>query len=455
MREDGTHRDGKSLSLRLRLIGLIALVFALSLVVGGTIACLNASRSVAAEMDSALAVAEQTLAAGLLGLAHSPEPRRELERLVGAFQGNRHLRVALAGDAAIGPPTDTSAMGDVPAWFVRLIGVAPREQRIPVRLAGYDGEIVIDTVPHNEILEIWTEFADSLLVLGLFSGPSMLLVYVFIGRALRPLSRLAGALGSVGRGDYRIRIAGRVPPELAPLRDSFNGMAGQLAAMAAENRRLNEQLLGLQEQERGELARDLHDEVSPFLFAINVDVASIARHWEAGRLAPIAGHVQSIAEAVRHLQREVKGLLGRLRPAGLAEFGLADAIANLVEFWRRRHPEIAFDLAIAPEAAGLSELLEVTIYRIVQEALSNAMRHGRPRAVRIAIVADRQELVVTVSDDGGGMGPTASLGYGLTGMGERVRALGGSLTVASHDGGLAVTARLPTPAPRAAASVLA
>lgn len=452
MRGVGSGPSGHTLSLRLRLIGLVALIFALSLALGGTIACLNASRSVEREMSSAIAVAQQTIEAAVAGLGRSREPEHELEQLVASFRGNRHLRVTLAGqESAVAlPATDAPPLARVPDWFVRLMGVPPSRVRLPIRFGGRDyGAITVETVPHNEILEVWNEFGDSLLILALFSAPTMLLIYVFVGHALRPLDRMARGLASIGRGDYGVRLDGPLPPELSRLRDSFNRMAAQLAGMSVENRRLNEQLLNLQEQERSELARDLHDEVGPFLFAINIDAANIRRHAEAGRLASIASHAAAIGEAIGHLQRQVKSMLGRLRPIGLAEFGLIEAIANLIEFWRRRYPEIAFHLEIAPEAEGCSELLETTIYRIVQECLSNAVRHGQPAAIDIAVAHERRggpvgELRVTVSDDGSGMRSGSGLGYGLIGMGERVKAMGGSLSVASDPGaGLSVTARLP------------
>jgi two-component system sensor histidine kinase UhpB len=440
---DKSERRANSLSLRLRLIGLVAVVFVLSLALGGSVACLNASRSVQAEMRSALAAARQTIETAVAALGRSDVPRRDLEQLIASFGENRHLRVSLDGDIRV---AEAPPLADLPGWFVRLIGVPPTALRLPVLVAGQNyGTITIETAPLSEILEVWNEFSDSLLILGLFSLPTMLLIYFFIGHALRPLDRLAAALGSIGRGDYGVRLAGRLPPELSRLRDSFNRTAGQLAGMAAENRRLNEQLLTLQEQERSDLARDLHDEVGPFLFAINIDAANVQRHAKDGHLAPIAGLAAGIAQAVGHLQKQVKSMLGRLRPIGLAEFGLIEAIDNLIEFWRRRHPEIAYRCDIAPEAVGLGELIDTTVYRIVQESLSNALRHSRPSAISIAVtIEDHDALVVTVADDGQGMSAEPGIGYGLLGMSERVKALGGSLAVSSRVGaGLVVTASLP------------
>jgi two-component system, NarL family, sensor histidine kinase UhpB len=453
-------RDGSlwstPISLRLRLIALVVLVFAASLLLGGTVACLNASRSVETEMRSALAVGQQIVALGLAGLDRSDDPARDLGRLVASFRGNRHLRVTLSGAERVVavPAADAAPLGTAPRWFERLIGVAPARVLIPVAVAGRAyGEITVETVPHNEVLEIWNEFGDSLLLLALFSAPTVLLIYFFVGRTLRPLDRLAAGLARIGGGDYAVRFEERLPLELSRLSDSFNRMARQLLAMAAVNRTLNQQLLSLQEQERAELARDLHDEVGPFLFAMNIDAANIRRQAESSGLAAVAAPAAAIAEAVGHLQQQVKSMLGRLRPIGLAEFGLGDAIARLIEFWRRRHPEIAFRLSVAPEAEGRGELLDTTLYRVVQECLSNAMRHGKPAAVAISIDCEAGALVARVGDDGCGMSADAGTGYGLIGMAERVKALGGSLDVASGPGaGMTVTARLPLPEAAGAAA---
>jgi two-component system, NarL family, sensor histidine kinase UhpB len=454
LRSVGRKPGRRALSLRLRLIGLVALVFAASLALGGTLACFNARRSVEAEMRSALAVGRQTVALAVAGLDRSDDPTGDLERLVASFRDNRHLRASLSNrqSTEVVPRREAASLSAAPRWFERLIGVRPSRLQVPVAVGGRDyGEIVLETVPHNEILEIWNEFGDSLLLLALFSVPTMLLIYVFIGRALRPLDRLAQGFARIGGGDYAVRVEESLPPELSRLRDSFNLMATRLAGMAAENRGLAEQLLNLQEQERVELARDLHDEIGPFLFAINIDAAAVARQAESGRLPAIAGPAAAIGEAVAHLQQQVKSMLGRLRPIGLAEFGLGAAIANLIEFWRRRHPEIDFRLEIAPEAEGKGELIDTTIYRMVQECLANALRHGKPSTVAILLSHACGEqgdgLVLTVRDDGSGMSARPRAGYGLLGMGERVKALGGSFEVASDPGaGLAVTARLPLPA---------
>jgi two-component system sensor histidine kinase UhpB len=404
-------------------------------------------------MHSALLVGRQTMDITLRRLQNPGNPARDLDDIIASFRGNRHLRVVLVGDAAAAalPVSDQSPFGSVPPWFGRLIGVESVAERVPIAIAGRPyGTVVIETDPHNEILEVWNQLSESLVTLVLFCGFTIVLIYLFTGRALKPLDRLAAALEQVGHGDYRTRVDDHLAPELSRLRDSFNRMAARLAEVASDNRRLNEQLLTLQEQERSDIARDLHDEVSPFLFAINIDAANASRLLAEGRADEVPSHIKSIVGGVRHMQRQVRSMLGRLLPIGLGEFDLADAIGNVVEFWRRRHPEIDYKVSIAGDCEHLDALAETTIYRIVQESLSNAVRHGKPTAIAVAVGRarnhdqSRDEVTIDITDDGQGMQEATRLGYGLLGMNERVRALDGRLTLSNRpSGGFAVAAVLP------------
>src|SRR5262249_6089554 len=144
------------------------------------------------------------------------------------------------------PAVERSPMGTAPAWFIRLVGVAPITEQLPILVTGRDyGTISIESDPHNEVLEVWNEFTDSLVAPVIFCGLTILLIHIFIGRALRPLDRLADAMEAVGDGRYRTRISGRLAPELFRLRDSFNRMALRLSESDRENQRLNAQLLSL------------------------------------------------------------------------------------------------------------------------------------------------------------------------------------------------------------------
>jgi two-component system sensor histidine kinase UhpB len=445
--------------LRFRLIAAVAAALLASVALGGAAMLLNASREVRAEMRAALLVGHQTVVAVVRDLPSSGDPRRDLDDLIASFKGARHLQVWIGAAPLAGasePLHESPPAAKVPVWFAGLIGVVPEMAQVPVAIAGRPfGTIVIETDPRNEIGEVWHELKAAFVVLALFCGQLIPLIYLFIGGALRPLGRLTAAMEQVGRGDYAVvRVGTRLAPELARLRDSFNRMAARLAAADADNRRLNQHLLTLQDEERSEIAHDLHDEVGPLLFAINVDIANASRLLKQGRIAEVPGQLQSIGDGVQHLQRQVRGMLGRLRPIGLAEFGLAEALCGLVEFWRRRHPEIDYRVGISPRGASLGKFADAMVYRIVQECLSNAVRHGEPRLIAISVDragrrdGDVDDVTVEVADDGKGMQGVPRMGYGLIGMEERVRATGGRLTFSNRPaGGFAVSAAFPCAEP--------
>jgi two-component system, NarL family, sensor histidine kinase UhpB len=306
------------------------------------------------------------------------------------------------------------------------------------------GAETVDLVPvySNDLAAVWAEFQDLALVLAIASVGGAVLVFVVVGRALRPLRTVGEALPRIGGGDYAVRAPEQGPPELAALSRGVNEMAARLGAMRDRTRALEEQILTLQDEERADIARDLHDEMGPHLFAANVDAAMTASLISAGRPDAALEQVRSITAAIAHMQRLVRDILGRLRPTRLAELGLSSAVMDLVAFWQARRPEIAFKTAL-PEDDELPEPVQETLYRIVQESLSNAIRHGAPRTVRIAIERQADAAQVEILNDGAA-GDGAAPGFGLTGMSERVAAAGGSLSAGpTPDGGWRVAATLP------------
>lgn len=456
------------MSLRARLTASLVLVLVLSLCAGGAVAGWHALRSVRAEMQAAMEVGAQTLGNGLHEMP-AGAPGAALVHLVHAFDGDRHVQAVLLDAAGreraasrLPPPA-----APVPGWFVGLLSP-------PLGAASFaagGGTIVLRPYPPNEVGEVWTQLKDDCVAVGLFCGLSLLLTSLVAGHALRPLARLSLAIRAVGSGDYGVRVQAAGPPELARLAHGVNAMAARLQAAQARNARLQDQLLALQDEERADLARDLHDEIGSFLFAVHLDVAAVEQATRAGRPDEAIERAGAIRDAVAHMQAHVRAMLKRLRPANPVEVGLAPALGNLVAFWRARRPGIDFALQVAAAGDGLAAATLAAAYRLVQESLSNAIRHGDPSRVEVGIevgggtaddgaAGDGTMLVVQVRDDGVGLGasggrgagireaatrPEAESGLGLTGMRERIEALGGTLHVAAgrHGRGLAVTARLP------------
>ncbi|HXA26563.1 MAG TPA: HAMP domain-containing protein [Acetobacteraceae bacterium] len=438
--------------LRVRLIALIGLMLLASLACGSVLVGWHAASSVRTELRAALDVGANTIRNGLGELVHPDDGADELRHLVSTFNGNRHVRATLldARDQPLAASVLFVPTQQVPGWFRRLIGREPGAIRLAVSPAAEGGgAIVLQADPINEIGEVWAASRDAVLVLAGFALLSALLICAIIGRALRPLENLSSAFEQIGKGDYHGRLPERGPPELTRLARGFNLMTQRLATAAAQNRRLNERLLTLQAEERAELARDLHDEIGPLLFAVGMTAATIERCAGSDRVGDIPTHVRSIHDAVGRVQRHVRAILGRLRP--IPAIGLDAAIARLAAFWQSRRPDIAFAVDVSVDEDRIGDDLKDTIYRVVQEAVSNAIRHGNPSCVEIAIAhGDADGIRVEVADDGIGMatdemavrGPAR---LGLIGMRERVMAAAGSLSIqhGRNGRGLALVATLP------------
>ncbi|MGH6988522.1 MAG: histidine kinase [Stellaceae bacterium] len=441
------------MSLRARLILMVAVALAVSLALGGTLATIDAARSLGHEMRTTLDHAQRTVTGSVAVARTSPEWRHDLDRLVAALKSNPDLRVSWSAGGATVPRLAPAMPKTVPTWFTRLIGVYPETVAIPITVDGKTAGVVrLATAPGHALRRVWDEALDWLIAWAGFALVVVLLVYVVIGGAMRPLRELAAALAAVGRGDYTARIEGSLPPELSRLRDRFNRMSSELGRLAEQNRRLTAELLTLQEQERCDIARDLHDDVAHLLSGIDGDAAAAVRALKDGRGDEVPAHLAVIADAIGQAQGRVQEMLSRLRPIGLAEFGLATAIGNLVEHWRHRHPEIIYLVSIAAGITGYGETIDLVVYRVVEEGLANSLRHARPTRVAITIaeqanlISGDEAIVIATADDGFGSDEDAALGYALSGVTERVKTVGGRLSLKVKPGrGLTVTAVLPRP----------
>jgi two-component system, NarL family, sensor histidine kinase UhpB len=213
----------------------------------------------------------------------------------------------------------------------------------------------------------------------------------------------------------------------------------------------------LQEDERRQIANELHDEAGPCLFGITANVSSVGRLAELApkeQAVPIKQRVEEIHSITERLKTINRDLLRRLRPIELGRIPLEELIGSLVAGFGRRHPDVTFSVAIGSLAQGYGEAVDLTVFRCVQEALTNAMRHGGATRMSIDIReepvaangADRptRKLRLTIQDNGAGFAPGASMGIGMTAMRERVGGIGGTASFESSPGkGTTVSVLVP------------
>ena len=220
--------------------------------------------------------------------------------------------------------------------------------------------------------------------------------------------------------------------------------------MLARNRQLAQQLIQIQEQERRHLARELHDEFGQCCVAIKVDATLITQDTH-DKLSDIHTSARAIFDTADHLHDVLRSMLRRLRPAGLDDLGLVTCLQVFVDTWARRHSVIcAFQAEGLFE--GLDEATNITLYRAVQESLSNIAQHAHASRVSVTICrtthsSNANGIKLNIHDNGVGMSmDTTRQGLGVLGMNERVSALGGCLSLARvPSGGTHVQVFLPMP----------
>ena len=442
-------------SLRTRINVLLALVLTLGLAINIGRLVLEAAPSVLAEDQSVIRLTRAFVETIMDEVNEAPDPGARLDRIVGDLGQLRHVSVRRQAMPGQSPPPGEPARA-APSWFIALVHPDKTSVSMPVLVAGRAETLVITSHPDDEIAEIWDGITTQLVVGSAIAVAIFGITMLVVGRALAPLADLSEAMSRIEAGAYDARVQPGGAPELAALCAKLNHLAGALGEAVEEKRRLAERTVSLQDLERKEIARELHDEFGPHLFALRAHASALMRLPESGTLdvAAMRRHGQAILDQVNAVQQFNRRILERLRPVGLAELGLREALGALVRLWRESRPEVAIETRFTDPGIRSNETAELTVYRVVQEALTNVFRHAEASSVDVTIEPQQQVAAgqrrtytrVCVRDDGRGLAPEHKLGFGLTGMRERLLALGGTLTVASTGTGVTIEAMVPADA---------
>lgn len=295
------------------------------------------------------------------------------------------------------PPSLYKAGREAPEWFARMM--LPPLAATVIGLPGARLEIVPD--PTRAILDAW----DGLL----------------------PVAGLGLAFVAVLHGLLWVLLRHLLQPTEADAR-RLVATTRELADQRAVSRLVHERV----EEERKRVARELHDELGQSLTAIRLIATSLGR----GEPAAQAQGVAKIGEIAAGLYDSVHRIVRELRPAVLEQPDLAAAIEDLAREWRARHAELALGLDLRGDLGDLGETLTLALFRAVQEALTNVLKHASAGRVDVRLARNDETVELEIIDDGrGASAPAAGSRHGLAGMRERIVALGGSLVAGPRAGG--------------------
>jgi len=316
------------------------------------------------------------------------------------------------------------------------------------------GQLTVTPNYGSEVLELAKRLGNLLAVSIMILFMSFF-VYRPVRNALAPSAAILETLRRMERGDLEARMPAFALIELNRIGAGFNNLADRLQSTIHSQQRLAHRLLSAREEERQHLARELHDEFGQYLASLNAE-AAFARELADEGIPALRPCADAIGNTASHMMEALQQILHHLRPIGLEEFGLLRSLQQLIDGWNQRCREsTVFTLAADERLGELPDDINVSIYRIVQESITNAVRHGRAANVAVTLQHSGMGLILEIRDDGQGSPPPAprsesrkSGGFGLLGMEERVLALGGSLAIRpAANGGTVVGVRLPLASP--------
>lgn len=441
------------MSIQLRLNVAIALLSALGLFCMIALIMVDAKPRMTVENASTMLLTETLIRSSLAPLRESSDPKRGLEQLIDELKNLRHASVSLVSqqrqeDKNFDDKIETT-------WLSVWKGLPASPVKIPVIVRGQILDtIVITPRPGDEFSELLEAVFRIFEWSSIVSVIMLVLTWLIINRSLRPIHALGDAMHRMSNGEFKLRVPEAGPPEIRSICGSLNVLASALQKAQQDNQRLTSNMIMIQDEERRDIARELHDELGPYLFTMRTDASLMAREFEK-RDADLARAQRLNAQILGHLdllQQTNRRVLERLTPPGLSELGLTGALRAMADMWTRNKSNVELDVAIGSDIDGLDDTTKLTVYRVVQEGLTNAFRHSG--ASRIAVHVARRgntrggmrDIVdIIVRDNGSGRSDATSAGFGLKAMRERVGALSGSLTInASPQSGTELHIILPT-----------
>ena len=427
------------MSLRLRLNLLITALLQLFMLAVGYVNFYGTKSSIQEGTEAATRVTVQLLDTVIVSSAQNPDwgythdvLHRFLEHL-GHVRGNEIFLYDIRGTLMFqSPPSKYNTQENPPQWFINALD--PHEKSV-TRFMHF-GRLEVVPNPAGGIREAWGKMRRLLIIGALFFVLLNFIVYWMLGHWLRPLQPILQAINKMEQGDLTPRLPSFDLPEFEKIGHSLNRMAESLAAerQLEENRQLTALIQSHIEDERRSLSRELHDELGQYVTAIKTFAVAIANKTK-NNAPDISGHAQTIVAAANHIYDGMHNIIRQLRPGSLDNLGLSETLRDAVNVVQQQHPNLAVNLQLSGKLDGLGESLNINVYRIVQEAMNNAIKHAEASNIDITLETTKTGVLqLTISDDGKGMDINdvdQTKHFGLLGMRERVQGFHGSFHVDS------------------------
>lgn len=435
------------MSLRLQINIGILLSVSIILILGVTTAVWQARNSVAKEVKSSVNLAYQLISSGI----NAPElkntdPKSWLAQ-VDLLRQTRHLKIQLMdadGHLLEHFESDSQPVRSrSPDWFIWVISQQYPGAKYPVKTQeGKSLTIVIHPDPMDEIRESWEETRSLLLSIALMAVLMFIAVNLIFNKALSSVTVIVKGLQAIEKGQYQQRIPDFRVSEFGMIARAVNHLTEALAFAKHENRELTRHSLKIQEQERQQLAKELHDEMGQSVTAIKA-MAVTGKQANAD-IVTINNSIISICD---RLFMVVRSMMRNLHPIVLSELGLKASLQDLIEHWTEMQPAIDYQIKCTDAIDNIDEKKAIQVFRVIQECLTNIARHAHATQVRITVNNDvnTDGFQISIEDNGRGCDPgLMKSGFGVMAIQERMENIGGKVSFASAPGqGMQISINIP------------
>lgn len=425
--------------INLRVIASVILI----LIFSAIIAIWQARNSVEKEVRSSTTLAVQMIEFGVNQISSISEEKDKWLEKMATMQPVRHLNISIKDNKnELKNNNDfyiNNEKNSVPQWFAKSIMIGFFTYDYDINITGGSVRTIFITAnPMDEINEAWGEAKVFFWVIVLMLSIIFLTINLVFNSMLQAVKAILSGLRQVETGHFDHVLPHFNISEFDAIAREINTLSLALKTAQINNKALALHTMQIQETERQNMSRELHDEIGQSLTAIkamamtcqqtNIDVKTISR---------------SIIDICDHLSIVVRSMMKTLHPLSLTELGLGATLSELVREWQRRSTELTFCLNFDASLNKLSDDITIHVYRIIQECLTNVIRHASASDVAISVIKRSDKVWITVTDNGQGKHLNSS-GFGLLAMRERAENLGGKFTLESvKNCGVNVVVELP------------
>ena len=411
---------------------------------------IDARNRTLAETTAALDIAEEFVRAASANVATIDDAQRILEQVAVQFSEGRHVKVVGFRKGVDGVMLESEFAGEAPTaqsqpaseFLLHLFGLRSEIRTVSIRVGSAEVAVVrLTGQPSDEFNEAWAGLQTIGLIWIGTNAVIFAILYFVLGHVLQPLSSVAHGMEQLEREKSGVRVPEPKAIELRRVVGSFNHLAVNLEYARRENHRLFRQIMEVQEKERRRIAGELHDEIGPCLFGIMSCVSSIEKLTSglpSGQREKAEARIAELGAICDRLKQSNRSILNRLYPIAAGHITISQLLEKLLREYQLRHAGINFVHRIDAPEKSYGEERDLLLYRAVQEGVTNAMRHGRPKSITVSLRHKNPNdtatpILLTIDDDGRGLPSSFELGFGLLTMKMRLQACGGSFSIERRD----------------------